>query len=208
MEEDVEGDGWLLVTGMLEDPKYPEGLGGGIGDRVWILVDNAASVHVCGEHDFPDSPLQPGINPHLKVADGHELEFFGLKSVWLWFGDGGAKRITIHATSAKRIILSAGLLAYQERITTITSSTPKLVINKNAEMPLHRFGAMTFMLCAVLSADVNTMDVDGPNEDEEQLEKEALEAVIVDAPHKPSPAAVERHRASHIPYARWCKFCV
>ena len=75
----------------------------------WILVDSAASTHVCGPDHFPEVGLEDGIDPMLRTADGTFLVYHGKKRVPLWIGDLNLE-VTFVVTNCRRIIVSAGMI--------------------------------------------------------------------------------------------------
>ena len=175
-QPEEEGDGWLLATCGADDAgASPEDSG---SESVWLLVDSAASVHVCGQNHFPQTPLEKDVraDPRLRTADGRYLEYHGVKRVVVWLGPKIPLQLTFVVTSARRVILSAGLLADDADITTITDKKRPRMEYQGHEIELTRFGALTFLKCPVTTQEVNDVDDRGEEEhakhDQEQLVSE------------------------------------
>ena len=134
----------------------------------------------------------------LRTADGTFLEYHGVKRVPIQIGTL-ALEVAFVVTNAKRIIVSAGLLAMKDDVTTITSKHRPRLVHKHGEVELTRFGALLFLKNSRPYSEVNVAGVDEPGEEENLKEQHDFDAVVLPSPTKPHEAAVESHRATHIP---------
>merc|ERR1712085_58592 len=92
-------------------------------------------------------------------------------------------------TNCKRIIVSAGLLAMRDDVTTITAKERPRLVHKHGEVELTRFGALLFFKNLRPCSEVNVADVDDPGEEEQSKEQQAFDAVVLPSPSRPNEAA-------------------